>query len=48
LRDQGYGLDIVGRLGRWSTAESAARYVQLTDEVVDEFAGAFLRASQKK
>ena len=47
LRDQGYGLDVLGRLGRWSTPESAARYVTLTDEIVDEFASAFLRASMR-
>ena len=47
LRDQGYGLDKLGRLGRWTTPESAARYVTLTDAVVDEFAGAFLKATQK-
>jgi len=46
LRDQGYGIDKLGRLARWSSEASAARYVTLTDAVVDEFAGAFDKADK--
>ena len=45
LRDQGYQMDQFGVLGRWKTVTSAARYVNLTDPVVDEFAAAFDRAT---
>ena len=41
LRDQGYSLDELGRLGRWKDPRSAARYLTLTDAVVDEFAASF-------
>lgn len=46
LREQGYSLDQLGKLGRWGSAFSAARYVTLTDPVVDEFAAAFLKQSK--
>jgi hypothetical protein len=46
LRDQGYQMNQFGVLGRWKTVSSAARYVQLTNPVVDEFAAAFDRAAQ--
>ena len=46
LRDQGYGLDELGRLGRWKDQRSAARYLTLTDAVVDEFADAFDKADK--
>jgi hypothetical protein len=41
LRDEGYRLNEIGKVGRWNTDVSAARYVTLSDEVVDEFAGVF-------
>jgi hypothetical protein len=41
LRSFGYKFEEFGVLGRWITARAAARYVTLTDPVVDEFADAF-------
>jgi len=41
LRRCGYKMEEFGVLGRWLTARAAARYVSLTDPVVDEFARAF-------
>lgn len=44
LRNQGYAFDKIGTLARWASERNAARYVTLTDEMVDEFASAFERA----
>jgi hypothetical protein len=41
LRNCGYKMEEFGVLGRWLTVRAAARYVTLTDPVVDEFAKAF-------
>jgi hypothetical protein len=41
LRECGYKMEEFGVLGRWLTARAAARYVRLTDPIVDEFARAF-------
>lgn len=41
LRECGYKMEEFGVLGRWLTVRAAARYVKLTDPVVDEFARAF-------
>jgi hypothetical protein len=41
LRNYGYKIDEFGVLGRWLTVRAAARYVTLTEPVVDEFANAF-------
>jgi hypothetical protein len=47
LRNLGYQLEDFGVLGRWLSMKTAARYVKLTDDVVDEFANAFDRAAEK-
>lgn len=41
LREQGFSMEELGVLGRWLTMRVAARYVQLTDPIVDRFASAF-------
>ena len=41
LREQGFSLEELGVLGRWLTTRVAARYIKLTDPIVDRFATAF-------
>ena len=41
LREQGFSMEELGVLGRWLTTRVAARYVKLTDPIVDRFANAF-------
>ena len=47
LREEGFTMDELGILGRWLTVRAAARYVKLTDTMVDRFAGAFDGAAKK-
>jgi len=47
LREQGISMDELGVLGRWLTMRAAARYVKLTDPILDRFANAFDRAAAK-
>ena len=37
LRNQGYAFDKIGSLARWASERNAARYVTLSDEMVDAF-----------
>src|SRR4051794_36835533 len=46
LREEGFSMDELGILGRWLTVRAAARYVNLTDAMVDRFAGAFDEAAK--
>ena len=48
LRNQGYAFDKIGGLARWATDKSAARYITLSDEMVDEFADTFDRAEAER
>lgn len=47
LREEGFTMDELGVLGRWLTMRAAARYVKLTDPIVDRFAQAFDQAARK-
>lgn len=47
LRDEGYSMEEIGVLGRWLTMRAAARYVKLTDPIVQRFANAFDMAAKK-
>ena len=47
LREQGYKIEEFGVLGRWMTTKTAARYITLTDPIVDEFANAFDREAAR-
>lgn len=48
LRNQGYAYDKICNLARWAKERNAARYITLSDEMVNEFADAFDRASSRK
>jgi hypothetical protein len=47
LREQGFSMEELGVLGRWLTMRVAARYIKLTDPIVDRFADAFDTAATK-
>jgi len=47
LREQGFTMDELDVLGRWLSVRAAARYVKLTDPIVDRFAEAFANAAEK-
>ena len=40
-------MDELGILGRWLTVRATARYIKLTDPIVDKFASAFDNAAEK-
>lgn len=47
LREEGVTMEELGVLGRWLTMRAAARYVKLTDPIVDRFAQVFDQAAEK-
>jgi hypothetical protein len=45
LREEGFSMEELGVLGRWLTVRAAARYIKLTDPMVERFAKAFDKAA---